>query len=89
MVFSGDVDDGEIAATIETGEHDGIEAISFATVSWFSWNKRRSNNVTMEAILGKAALENEAGPGCFVTGPDLTLLRQATKETTELHQIIR
>jgi hypothetical protein len=89
LVFGGDVDRGEVTATVKPGQHDGVEAVSFTPVTGFTRDERRGDYLAVEAVTGEHPLENEPRAGSFVTGPYRSLLGETPKQSSYLHQIAR
>lgn len=81
------MDGGEVHAPVEAGEHDGIQTIGLAVVTGSPWDEGRCNGFTVEAVIGEDALEDEAGAGGFVAGPDRAMIGQAAEEPTDFHQV--
>jgi hypothetical protein len=83
------MDGGEVAAAVEPGEHDGVEAIGLAVIAGLSGDEGGSDDVAVEPVGGEYPMEDEACTGGFVTGSDGGLLREATEEPSDLHEISR
>ena len=86
-VLGGDVDRREMAATVEFGEHDGVEAVGLAAVAGPAGNERRGDDVAVKAVPGEDPLEDEAGTGGLVAGPYRSLLGKPAHESADLHQV--
>jgi hypothetical protein len=89
MFLCGDVNGGEVTATVELGKHDGVESIRLAVIAGSAGNQGRSNDVAVKTSNGERSLEDEPGTRSLVAGSDRGLLGQADKELTDLHQIGR
>jgi hypothetical protein len=87
LLLGGDVDGGEVAATVEPGEHDGVEPIGLAMIAGFSWDEGGCDDVAVEPVVSEYAVENEAGTGCFVARPDGRLFGETTEEPSDLHEV--
>jgi hypothetical protein len=51
VVLIGNMHSGEMAAPVEPGQHDGIQAIGFAMIARLSGNEGRSNHLAGEAVV--------------------------------------
>lgn len=51
MILRRNVDGGEMPAAVETGQHNGIEAIGLAVVTGFSRDEGWCDDIAMEAIV--------------------------------------
>jgi hypothetical protein len=78
-----------VAAAVEPGKHDGVEAIGLASISGLTGNERWRYDLAVEAVTRKHPLENKAGPGGLVAGPYRPLLRETPKQPSNLHEITR
>ena len=87
LVFRWDMDCGKMSTAVEAGKHESIETVRLAAIARFSGNERWSNHIAMEAVVGEHMLENEAGTGGLVAGPDGSFLCEASEELAHLHQI--
>jgi hypothetical protein len=76
-----------VAAAVEAGQHHGIEAIGFTPITRLSWNERRGDDVTVKTVIAKHPLEDEAGAGCLVAGPNGSFVGETSKEAADLHEI--
>jgi hypothetical protein len=89
VVLIGDMHSREVTTSVEPGQHDGIEAIGLPVIARLSGDEGRRNHLTGEAVIGKQALQNEAGSGSFVATSERTFCREPTKEPTDLHKVTR
>jgi len=80
---------GEMAATVESCEHEGVEAICFTAVSGFTGNERGSDDLAVEAVISENTLEDEASTGGFVASPHWRFLGEVTEQASYLHEIAR
>jgi hypothetical protein len=87
LVLCRDMDRGEMAAAVEPGKHHGVAGIGLATVTGLSGNKRGGDNIAVKSILGKDSLENEAGAGRFVAGPNRSFFGKTPKEAADFHEV--
>ncbi len=74
VILGGDVDRGEMSATIQAGEHDGIEAVGLTVVARSSWDQGWSDDLAVKAVTSKDSLEHKAGTGSFIAGSDWTFV---------------
>jgi hypothetical protein len=89
VFLGGNVNRSQVSTAIKSGKHDGIEAIGLAVITGFAGNERRSDDVTVKAADSERTLKDKSGTGSFVASADRSLLGQATKELTDLHEVGR
>ena len=89
MVLIGYMDGGEMAAPVQPGEHHGIEPVGFAMIPGSSGNKRRSDDLAGEAVIGEKTLQNEPCSRGLVAASQRSFCREAAKEPTDLHEVPR
>jgi hypothetical protein len=87
LLLGWDMDGGEMAASVEPGEHDGVDAIGLTVIAGLSGDEGRGDDVAVEPVVGEHPVEDEAGTGGFVTSPDGGFLGEATEEPSDLHEI--
>ena len=87
MTLVGDMNGCEVPAPVESGEHDGIEAVGLAVIAGFSGDEGRSDHLAGEAIGREDTLEHEACAGSLVAASEVSLIREAAKEPTYVHEV--
>ena len=71
---------GERAGAIEHDELTGVAAVSLDAVAGASWNQRRRDDVTRNAVRGQRALQLEATGAGLVAAPHRARVTEALNE---------
>jgi hypothetical protein len=87
FLFGRDVNRREGAGAIEHGELPGIATVSFDAIAGTTWNERRSDDVTRNAVGRQRTLQLEATRAGFVATLHRMSARDPFNEASDRRQI--